>query len=235
MNYARFRYARAPLSMHGPYARSSYPMPDEHHGFIPSSAEDVMRTRVKAELRKRMRALRKALPASACAGRSARIAENLETLGPVAKARAIALFWPIVDRHEVDLRDLDARLRAQGIRVAYPAIDPDSGLMAFRFADDTESMVEHSFGFREPAQSAPEAAPGELGVIVVPALAIDPRGHRIGYGAGYYDRALPAHAPPAITVAVAFDFQLITEAPNSAVDVPADWIVTDARAFAREP
>jgi 5-formyltetrahydrofolate cyclo-ligase len=210
-------------------------MPEQHHAFIPSSADDVMRARVKAELRKRMRSLRKALPASACAERSARIAENLATLGPVAKARAIALFWPIVDRHEVDLLGLDARLRAQGLRVAYPAIDPDTGVMAFRYASDLGAMVEHAFGFREPAQSAPEAAPGELDVIVVPALAIDPRGHRIGYGACYYDRALPAHAPPAITVAVAFDFQLISETPNSPVDVPADWIVTDARAFAREP
>jgi 5-formyltetrahydrofolate cyclo-ligase len=211
------------------------PSPEQHHGFIPSSAEDVMRARVKVELRKRMRALRKALPASACAERSGRIAGNLATLGPVAKARSIALFWPIADRHEVDLLGLDARLRGMGLRVAYPAIDPDTGFMHFRFAEDPNAMVEHSFGFREPAPTAPEAAPGDLDVIVVPALAVDPRGHRIGYGAGYYDRALPVHAPPAVTVAVAFDFQLVSETPNSPVDVPIDWIVTDVRAFVREP
>jgi 5-formyltetrahydrofolate cyclo-ligase len=212
---------------------SQPPQPPEHHGFIPSSADDVMRARVKAELRKRMRSLRKALPASACAERSARIVDNLAGLGPVAKAHVVALFWPIEDRHEVDLRGLDARLRAQGTRVAYPGIDPETGAMTFRFVADTAAMVEHGFGFREPGPSAPEAT--AIDVIVVPALAIDPRGHRIGYGAGYYDRVLPTYAPPAITVAVAFDFQLITEAPNSPVDVPVDWIVTDARGFAREP
>jgi 5-formyltetrahydrofolate cyclo-ligase len=210
-------------------------MPSDHHGFIPSSAEELLRVRVKAELRKRMRGLRKALPSNACADRSARIAARLAALEPIAAARSVCLFWPIEDRHEVDLRPLDARLRERGVRVAYPGIDPDTGAMSFRFVADPDAMEEHGFGFREPSQREPEAGPGDLDAIVVPALAIDPRGHRIGYGAGYYDRALPRFAPPAVTVAVAFDFQLVAEAPESAVDVPVAWIVTDARTLAREP
>ena len=210
-------------------------MSPEHHGFIPSTAEDVLRIRVKTELRKRMRSLRKALPASACAERSTRIADRLAALEPIAGARAVCLFWPIEDRHEVDLRGLDARLRARGVRIAYPGIDPETGAMTFRFVADTAAMVEQGFGFREPAPDAPEALASEVDAIVVPALAIDPRGHRIGYGAGYYDRVLPHFAPPAVTVAVAFDFQLVAETPNSAVDVPVEWIVTDARAFASAP
>jgi 5-formyltetrahydrofolate cyclo-ligase len=210
-------------------------MPPEHHGFIPSSADDVLRARVKAELRKRMRSLRKALPASACAERSSRIVERLANLEPLVKARAVCLFWPIEDRHEVDLRGLDARLRARGVQIAYPGIDPDTGAMTFRFVADAEAMVEHGFGFREPSPDAPEAPATGLDVIVVPALAIDPRGHRIGYGAGYYDRVLPRFAPPAVTVAVAFDFQLVAETPNSTLDVPVGWIATDARDFASEP
>jgi 5-formyltetrahydrofolate cyclo-ligase len=210
-------------------------MPPEPHGFIPSSSDDLLRARVKAELRKRMRSLRKALPASACAERSARIVERLAHLEPLAQARAVCLFWPIEDRHEVDLRDLDARLRARGVRIAYPGIDPDTGAMTFRFVADAAAMVEQGFGFREPSPEAPEAPATGLDVIVVPALAIDPRGHRIGYGAGYYDRVLPHFAPPAITVAVAFDFQLVAETPNSPLDVPVGWIATDARAFASEP
>jgi 5-formyltetrahydrofolate cyclo-ligase len=210
-------------------------MPSEHHGFIPSSADDVLRVRVKIELRKRMRSLRKALPASACSERSSRIADRLAILELMGRARAVALFWPIEDRHEVDLRGLDARLRARGVRIAYPGIDPESGVMTFRFVADAEAMVEQGFGFREPAPDAPEVPDAGLDVIVVPALAIDPRGHRIGYGAGYYDRVLPRFAPPAKTVAVAFDFQLVAETPNSAIDVPVSWVVTDTRDFASEP
>jgi 5-formyltetrahydrofolate cyclo-ligase len=204
-------------------------MASRRHGFIPSSAEDMLRQRVKAELRKRMRGLRNAVPQSACAERSARIVERLSTLEPLASARSIALFWPILERHEVDLRALDGRLRARGARVAYPAVDPETRAMTFRFVEHPDAMNEQGFGFREPAPAAPEAAPGELEAIVVPALAVDPSGHRIGYGAGYYDATLPRYAPPAVTVVVAFQFQLIAEAPVTDGDVKAGWVVTDER------
>ena len=209
-------------------------MSSNHHGFIPSSAEEMLRIRVKGELRKRMRGLRKALPLDACAQRSARIAERVAELEAVSRARSVAVFWPIEERHEVDLRPLDTTLRAKGARVAYPGVDPETGAMTFRFVSDPDAMQEQGFGFREPSLQEPEAQPGELDAIVVPALAVDPRGHRIGYGAGYYDRALPRYAPPAITVAVAFDFQLVAEVPDSAVDVRVAWIVTDARTLPAE-
>lgn len=210
-------------------------MPSDHHGFIPSSAEDLLRRRVKAELRKRMRGLRSTLPASARAERSGKIVERLATLEPLATARAVALFWPIEERREVDLRALDPVLRARGVRVAYPGVDPETRAMTFRFVARPDAMQEQGLGFREPAPSEPEAAPGELDAIVVPALAVDPRGHRIGYGAGYYDRTLTRFVPPATAVAVAFDFQLVAEAPETEGDVPVAWVVTDARAMRAEP
>jgi 5-formyltetrahydrofolate cyclo-ligase len=184
---------------------------------------------MKTELRKRMRGLRTALPGSAVQARSARIAGALDALPWIGAARAVALFWPIEERHEVDLRPLDERLRSAGVRVAYPAVDPETREMSFRFVVHPDAMTEHGFGFREPSPSEPEAAPGDLDVIVVPALAVDPRGHRIGYGAGYYDRTLPRFAPPARSVAVAFDFQLLAEIPADPPDVAVGWIVTDAR------
>jgi 5-formyltetrahydrofolate cyclo-ligase len=204
-------------------------MASRRHGFIPSSAEDLLRQRVKVELRKRMRGLRNAMPTHACAERSARIVERLTALAPLARANAVALFWPIAERHEVDLRGLDERLRARGARVAYPAVDPETRAMSFRWVAHPDQMQEHGFGFREPPSGAREVAPGELEAIVVPALAVDPAGHRIGYGAGYYDAALPPHAPPAATVVVAFDFQLIAEVPVTPGDVRLDWVVTDGR------
>jgi 5-formyltetrahydrofolate cyclo-ligase len=188
-----------------------------------------LRRRVKTELRKRMRGLRKTLPASACAERSSRIIARLVALEPLEQARAVALFWPIEERHEVDLRPLDATLRKRGARIAYPGVDPETGVMTFRFVADTGAMAEQGFGFRQPSLSEAEAAPGELDVVIVPALAVDPRGHRIGYGAGYYDRTLPRFAPPAVSVAVAFDFQLVPETPQTDLDVPVTWVVTDRR------
>jgi len=77
---------------------------------------------VKRELRKRVQGLRKATPLDACLERSTRIVELLSTLDVVRRAKTAALFWPIEARHEVDLRALDAALRARGVRVAYPAV-----------------------------------------------------------------------------------------------------------------
>ena len=206
-------------------------MPPAHHGFVPSSAEDTLRHRVKDELRTRMRALRSALPVSACADKSSQIVARLAALEAVATARSVALFWPIVDRHEVDLRALDARLRARSVRVAYPRLE-ETGAMSFRFVGDLEAMREHALGLLEPTSDDPVAERGELDAIVAPALAVDPRGHRIGYGVGHYDRALPRVAPPGVVVVVAFDFQLVAETPETEGDVAGAWVVTERRVLA---
>jgi len=180
---------------------------------------DLLRRRVKAEIRKRMRGLRQTTPGAACAERSRLLVERLAAHPRVAAARAAALFWPIVERHEVDLRALDATLRARGASVFYLAIDPDSGVMTFRAVADPATLAEAGYGFAEPPRDAAEAGPGEIDVVIVPALAVDARGHRIGYGAGYYDRTLPRFAPPAEAIAVAFDFQLVSELPVVESDV----------------
>ncbi len=194
---------------------------------IDPQMEAVLRYRAKAVLRQRARALRNTIPKDAIAARSLRIVDALERLPAMGAAGTVALFYPIEGRNEVDLRPLDARLRAQGKHVAYPSIDPDTRVMTFRFVDDPESMEERGLGFREPSPEASEAV--RLDLIVVPALQIDPRGHRIGYGAGFYDRTLPRFSPPAHTVAVAFAFQFIPEVPITEGDVPVSQIVTDER------
>ncbi|WP_437981524.1 5-formyltetrahydrofolate cyclo-ligase [Sorangium sp. So ce117] len=196
-------------------------------------AEAALRYRAKAELRKRARAVRSSIPLDAILERSRRIQRALAELPALAAARRVALFYPIEGRNEVDLRELDPLLRARGARVAYPSIDPESRAMTFRFVEDPEAMEERGLGFREPDATDEEAA--ALDVIVVPALQIDPRGHRIGYGAGYYDSTLPRFCPPAHAVGVVFDFQLVVEVPATPGDVPLGTIVTDARVLAAEP
>lgn len=176
-----------------------------------------------------MRGVRKTTPLEACASRSAKIVAALAEHSAVKVASRVALFWPMLERHEIDLRELCAMLRARSARVAYPAIDPESGDMEFRFVDDPTNLEEAGYGFLEPPRSAPTAKSGDIDVVIVPALAVDPTGHRIGYGAGYYDRTLPKYAPPAVTIAVAFDWQLVAEVPATPGDVQVDAIVTDLR------
>jgi 5-formyltetrahydrofolate cyclo-ligase len=153
-------------------------------------------------------------------------------LEPVATANRAALFWPIENRSEVDLRALETRLRQRGVRIAYPSVALETGALTFHFVDNPETMEERiAYGvrLRQAALDEPSAAPGELDLIVVPALAVDPTGHRIGYGAGCYDRTLPRFVPPAVSIAVAFDFQLVAEVPFTPRDVSVDFVVTDER------
>lgn len=200
--------------------------PNHSHKLAP---DDFIRLKVKAELRKRLRGVRKTTPLEACEARSRALVARLEAHEALATARSVALFWPIVARHEVDLRPLDVTLRARGVRIAYPAIEPDTGVMTLRFVDDASALEEKGYGFAEPAPDAPEAK--ELDVIIVPAIAADPTGHRIGYGAGYYDRTLPRYAPPAVPIIVVYDWQLVAEVPATEHDVRCAWVVTDVRSF----
>jgi 5-formyltetrahydrofolate cyclo-ligase len=201
------------------------------HDLMP---EDAIRFRVKTELRKRMRGLRNTFPAAVCAAKSARIVARLEAHEALAGAKHVALFWPIEARHEVDLRAFDTSLRARGVAVYYPAIDPETHVMTFRQVTDVAALTDLTFGFAAPPADAPEAKAGELDVIVVPALAIAPSGHRIGYGAGYYDRTIPPFLPHAKTVGVAYDFQILAEVPVTPGDVALGFVVTDERTFVIE-
>lgn len=191
--------------------------------------DEALARKVKAELRKRMRGLRRTVPASACEARSEKIRAALLAHPAVANARTVASFWPMMDRHEVDLRPLDATLRARGVQMAYPSIDPESRTMVFRVAEPHD-FAERGLGFEEPPATVPEAA--SVDVVIVPALAVEPRGFRLGYGAGFYDRALPRFCPPAVSIAVVYDFQLLAEVPVTDGDVPVAWIVTDEQTLA---
>ncbi|MEZ4309581.1 MAG: 5-formyltetrahydrofolate cyclo-ligase [Polyangiaceae bacterium] len=192
-----------------------------------TDVETLLRHKAKAVLRQRARTLRGTIPGEAIAQRSAAIVERLASLPELASARTIALFYPMERRHEVDLRAFDVQLRERGARIAYPTIEPESRVMTFRFTEALSEVELRGMMFSEPPHTAEEA--DALDAIVVPALQVDAHGHRIGYGAGFYDRTLPRYLPGARTVIVAFDFQLISEVPVTDGDVACEVVVTDKR------
>jgi 5-formyltetrahydrofolate cyclo-ligase len=193
---------------------------------------DNLRDRARIQIRARMRALRKALPNEALAERSARIVERVAALEQYRSARSVALFWPL--SREVDLRALDTLARADGKRVYYPVMDPtESGVSTgFAVSAAVSELAPRSERFAEPPANAARAARGEIDLVLVPALAVAANGHRLGYGRGFYDVTLPDFRPPALSVVVAYDFQLLSELPSAAHDVASDWVVTDARTLA---
>jgi 5-formyltetrahydrofolate cyclo-ligase len=187
--------------------------------------EDVLRRRVKTELRHRMRGVRRALSADARGLRSERVWERVRAREEWAAARTVLLFVSM--KTEVDTRAAAEAAWAAGVRVCAPRVTPE-GLVIHEWQRDVECTEAGAMRVPEPPADAPEVAPEEVDLVVVPALALDERGARIGYGAGYYDQLLP-RLPRALRIGVAFDFQLVAEVPETEGDERVHLVITDER------
>lgn len=192
---------------------------------------DQLAEAAKQELRKRLRALRQAHPPQALAARNRALVERALTLPAFVEATSIALFFPMADRKEVDLRELDLAARQVGKRVYYPFLEQrgESMVSGLRLTTSLDDLADRGHRFLEPAADAPIAARGEVELLFVPALGVAPSGHRLGYGAGFYDSLLPDFCPPGRAAVVAYDFQLLVELPTLPHDVACQIVLTDAR------
>jgi len=187
-------------------------------------AQSLLRQRAKLALRNRMRMVREAIPSSACEARSAEIAKRLLLLEEFDRASTVLAFAPI--RNEVRTRSSMQAAWAAGKHVALPRVVEDE--LTLRRVDGHTVLIEGAFGVSEPPEDTPSVEASEVDFALVPALAVDPRGYRIGYGGGYYDRLIP-QLRNARTCVVAYDFQLISEVPELPFDVAVDLVVTDER------
>jgi 5-formyltetrahydrofolate cyclo-ligase len=139
--------------------------------------------------------------------------------------RIVSGFWPM--RSEVDVRPLMFALREKGARLCLPAI-LDKTTIVFRELVRGAPMVEMGFGTVGPHEEAEVLDPT---LMLVPLAAFDARGHRIGYGAGYYDRAIARLADKGITprlIGIAFDCQQVPLVPNEDHDVIIPEILTES-------
>jgi len=187
-----------------------------------------LRLHVKKQLRERMRAVRRTLPARARDARSAAASERVIALDAFVSARVVAVYVAL--RTELDPSAVVVAARAASKIVCAPRVDADENRLRLHRWDEADVLATGPLGLREPLAGAPEIDASEVDLVLVPALAIDERGHRLGYGAGYYDRLLPSLAR-ATRVGIAFDFQLVPELPDTAGDERLDIVVTDKRAF----
>jgi 5-formyltetrahydrofolate cyclo-ligase len=132
-------------------------------------------------------------------------------------------YWPI--RSEYDPLPVLKTLASGGRTILLPRVGPD-GLSFHRFAFG-DRLVKAGFGLSEPAFDAPEGIPA---IMLVPLAAFDRRAHRIGYGAGYYDRAIARlceSGTPPRTIGVAFTTQEVDEVPDERHDRKLDVICTE--------
>lgn len=158
------------------------------------------------------------------AAADAAIVDGVERLARRVAPGAIAAYWPI--GAEPDLRALMARWHAEGIAVALPRVAARAAPLAFdRWVPGCE-LDEGDHGTRHPSRR--DALRPDL--IVIPCLGFDARGHRLGYGGGYYDRTLAARA--LATIGVAYDCLEVRGFDAQPHDRVLDWIVTESRVLA---
>jgi len=172
----------------------------------------------KAELRATARRHRATLTRADFADAIARFAGDLE----LAPGAIVAGYFPF--RDEADPRGLMAALSAKGHPLALPSVEPDKPL-TFRAWAMGDAMHSSAYGIPEPLASAPEAVPS---LVLVPLLAFDATGHRLGYGGGFYDRTLSLLArAPLIALGVAYAGQEVPALPREAHDHPLDGVITE--------
>lgn len=180
---------------------------------------------LKAELRARNIAQRRALPKeTAMEAAEAAARHAMSVLEPV-KDRVVALYMPI--QGELKPGPLADLLREAGAIVALPRVADANVPMHFRewLEDDP---LDHGFGkIREPSNDAPAVVPD---AVIVPLSAFDRHGFRVGYGQGHYDRTLGSMAQESrpLTIGYAFALQEVDEVPRDLHDVPLDAVVTEA-------
>jgi 5-formyltetrahydrofolate cyclo-ligase len=187
-------------------------------------------TDMRQALRHEMRQRRTALDPRERMTASQKVAEHLLAMPELGAPRAVAVYWAM--RSELPLLHAVSALQRAGHQLYLPLVQDDASLRFGPWRPGAE-MQPNRYGIPEPV-NAPEDAlvPSRLDIALVPLLAFDHRGARLGSGAGYYDRSfafLHAVARPAspILVGVAYAFQQAPELPSEAWDVPLDAIVTE--------
>lgn len=178
---------------------------------------------MKKLLREQVLARRDALEPQWRAEASHGFAEWADKIAP-EPGSVVSGFWPM--RSEVDVRPLMSALRERGARLALPAILSRTE-MIFRELVPGAPMVDMGFQTYGPGEDATVVDPV---LMLVPLVAFDARGHRIGYGAGYYDRAIEVLQAKGVVprlIGIAFDCQQVEKVPDEPHDVTLPEILTE--------
>lgn len=151
----------------------------------------------KAELRTHFRAKRRALPPDEVARRSDSIAQRTVRLLAQLPVRWLHVFLPIQKQNEVDTWLIVRRVwhERPDLQLAVPRVDERSDLLTHHALTPATTLRENRWGISEPPLTDDGLLPSLFDAVLVPLLAFDEQGHRVGYGGGYYDRFL-AHCRP---------------------------------------
>jgi 5-formyltetrahydrofolate cyclo-ligase len=186
---------------------------------------------VKLALRRWVLANRDGLSAAVRAGASAAIAARILERADFKSARTVLLTLPFGS--EWDTSAVMRAALAAGRTVAMPRVDGQSRMLELHaIADPQRDIVAGYRAIPEPLPACPRVSRDAIDFVLVPGVAFDRLGRRMGYGGGYFDRLLPHLAPRAVRVAGAFEIQLVDRVPAAPHDIAVDAIVTESRELA---
>lgn len=179
----------------------------------------------KKEIRKRILQLRNAMTSDEIATKSDEIVRRLTGLPEIRDASILMVFL-----------SFGSEVRTDGIirwgwenekRIVVPRCRPEERRLTPCLLSEFSELETGHYGIREPKAGLARSVPaGEIDAVLVPAVAFDRRGYRVGYGGGYYDRFLP-EVPKGVRIGVAFCCQILSEIPVDPHDIPAERIVTE--------
>ncbi|MGI4736665.1 MAG: 5-formyltetrahydrofolate cyclo-ligase [Janthinobacterium lividum] len=177
----------------------------------------------KATLRRAALARRQALTSTEVAARSQQLANLLFAHFPVAQWRWLHVFLPLARKNEPDTWPLIHRLWAEkvSVRLAAPVVQPDGSTLKHYELTPATQLLASRWGITElVASSTTEVLPAQLDAVLVPLLACDQQGQRVGYGGGFYDRFLAECRPGTLFIGL----NILDDEPVAALD---DVLPTD--------
>jgi 5-formyltetrahydrofolate cyclo-ligase len=177
----------------------------------------------KCDLRRTARAARHLAFARHGASAGERLATHGITFADPPAGAALSAFLAIGE--EIDPLPLMRHLWRAGHVTALPVMVGKARPLVFRQWREGEALAEVQWGIREPLDTAPVIVPD---VVLVPLLAFDARGYRLGYGGGFYDRSIAdiRTRKPIVTIGLAYDELQVDAVPHSQYDEPLDWVLT---------
>ncbi|HSK47656.1 MAG TPA: 5-formyltetrahydrofolate cyclo-ligase [Coriobacteriia bacterium] len=180
----------------------------------------------KQALRKHVRDLRCSLSAETCIAHAEAAAENLLSLEELAGARVVMAYAATAE--EIDPALAIESLHARGVVVAMPRVEAE-GVLGVHLVGWGEDLEPGPLGIRQPAAHTPRVPLDTIDAVVVPGVAFDEAGYRLGYGGGYYDRLLPRLRDDCVRIGLAYDEQVVASLPAEDHDERVNAVVTPTR------
>ena len=172
----------------------------------------------KKELRAKVRAQKRAMTEEQIVRKSQALAEQFVRSEAYRNAKSIYGYLPY--NQEVRTVPMLEQAQKDGKRVAVPKCYDDE--MRFIWLDDLTRVEKGYAGIPEPIDDSP-VADDPTALVLMPGMAFDPQGHRIGYGGGFYDKFLAKESHP--TLALCYDFQVFDSLETEEFDIPVDCVL----------